>query len=185
LQGEISTAYDGKRRRLFPFVCPCGIAILIPKHCLSERRYCSVNCTAKPDTRVDIVCALCSKTRKLERSKVNVSKTGIHFCSRRCKDEAQSLEVGILKLDHYGDGKRTYRQRALKLLGAKCSVCGYDEYIEMLDVDHKDSNRGNNQLENLQVLCVWHHALKTRLGGLAQFGQSAAPATQMSAVRIC
>lgn len=32
----------------------------------------------------------------------------------------------------------------------------------MLDVDHIDSNRSNAALSNLQILCIWCHALKTR-----------------------
>jgi hypothetical protein len=34
--------------------------------------------------------------------------------------------------------------------------------LEMLDVDHIDNDRSNNELENLQILCVWCHSLKTR-----------------------
>lgn len=40
--------------------------------------------------------------------------------------------------------------------------CGYHKYEQMLDVDHINSNRKDNKLCNLQVLCVWCHALKTR-----------------------
>jgi hypothetical protein len=36
----------------------------------------------------------------------------------------------------------------------------------MLDVDHIDGNRTNHDLSNLQVLCVWDHACKTRLGAV-------------------
>ena len=32
----------------------------------------------------------------------------------------------------------------------------------MLDVHHKDENRSNNKIENLEVLCVWCHAVLTR-----------------------
>src|SRR5438876_2230962 len=32
----------------------------------------------------------------------------------------------------------------------------------MLDVDHLDNDRTNNSLDNLRVVCVWCHALKTR-----------------------
>lgn len=56
----------------------------------------------------------------------------------------------------------TYRVRAMKEYGAFCTQCGYDKDPKMLDVDHIDSNRKNNALENLQVLCVWCHAAKTR-----------------------
>lgn len=60
------------------------------------------------------------------------------------------------------DAKTTYRVRALQEYGAFCNWCGYSDEVKMLDVDHIDSNRSNSKLENLQVLCVWCHALKTR-----------------------
>jgi hypothetical protein len=58
--------------------------------------------------------------------------------------------------------KSTYRMRALKTHGAYCDYCGYGFAVQMLDVHHIDSNRENNDLDNLQVLCVWCHALETR-----------------------
>jgi hypothetical protein len=32
----------------------------------------------------------------------------------------------------------------------------------MLDVHHKNNDRNDNRLKNLEVLCVWCHALHTR-----------------------
>lgn len=33
---------------------------------------------------------------------------------------------------------------------------------ELLDVHHVDGNRKHNKIENLEVLCVWCHAIVTR-----------------------
>jgi len=87
----------------------------------------------------------------------------LFFCNRECKDSAQGID-GIKEIQplHYKDGCGSYRARALKKYGVYCTKCGYDEYEEMLDVDHIDSDRSNNKIKNLQVLCVWCHALKTR-----------------------
>jgi hypothetical protein len=67
-------------------------------------------------------------------------------------------------------GKASYRQRALKKYGRECGnqscqirAAGIVIPEEMLDVDHIDNDRENNSLENLKVLCVWCHAVKTRL----------------------
>lgn len=40
--------------------------------------------------------------------------------------------------------------------------CAYDAHEQMLDVHHRDGDRKNNKIENLEVLCVWCHALETR-----------------------
>ena len=161
-----SDEYDGVKRKLYHKVClECGKDFLVPKHRYDEKKYCSLDCANKGQRIREIVtCSKCQKPFERIRAHLHRSKTGLLFCSRKCKDEAQSLEGGIEELqpDHYGDGLSSYRQRAIKHYGAVCSVCGYKEYEQMLDVDHINSDRSNASLENLQVLCVWCHALKTR-----------------------
>jgi len=63
-----------------------------------------------------------------------------------------------------------YRKKALNFLphrcnNEKCIIQKNNIKLEtyLLDVDHLDKNRANNQLENLQFLCLYCHALKTRL----------------------
>jgi hypothetical protein len=63
----------------------------------------------------------------------------------------------------------SYRQRAIKANGARCSSpdCPLRRAEipvprKMLDVDHRDGDRSNNAQDNLVVLCVWCHATKTR-----------------------
>lgn len=51
----------------------------------------------------------------------------------------------------------TYRNFALAYLPNACNICGYCKYIEVLDVHHKDGDRGNNILSNLEVLCPTCH----------------------------
>lgn len=43
-----------------------------------------------------------------------------------------------------------YRSKALDEYGAICSDCGSEESVE---VHHKDRDRSNNDIENLEVLC--------------------------------
>ena len=86
---------------------------------------------------------------------------GIAFCSRECKNKAQSLtgKCKIIRPAHYGlgNGKYDYRIRALKKYGSVCSSCNYDEHKELLHVHHIDLNRDNNKLNNLIVLCPTCH----------------------------
>ena len=44
---------------------------------------------------------------------------------------------------------------------ARCEKCGLDQWLGLpisLELDHIDGNRGNNQLENLAILCPNCHA---------------------------
>ena len=54
------------------------------------------------------------------------------------------------------DKRDGYRLVALETLPNKCSVCGYN-VISILLVHHKDQNRENNDIGNLDVLCPTHH----------------------------
>lgn len=109
---------------------------------------------------------MCNKIIRRNKSKLLNSKSGIYFCSRECKDKGQSLEFGLKEIwpNHYGlsDGHNDYRDRALRKYGAVCNDCGYNLSKKMLDVHHIDSNRSNNEIGNLRVLCVWCHAMETR-----------------------
>lgn len=160
-----SATYDGKQRNLYPAQCEvCGATYYAPSHRLAKRRFCSLDCTRKGTrTRETLTCAWCQTPFERIPSKLDRSKYGLSFCSRDCKNKAQSIDgIESIRPGHFTTGKSVYRQRAIKEYGAKCRQCGYDQCEAMLDVDHKDNNRANNALDNLDVLCVWCHALKTR-----------------------
>lgn len=162
MKTKIGTEYDGKPRNLFAKICvTCANEFWVPRHVYDSKRFCSRDCIVFPDSRIDVLCNRCGKTF-LGRARRPL-RTGLRFCSRQCKDFSQRLDgIKALHPAAYGNGQSSYRQRALRDLGPRCVKCGYDEDIRMLDVDHIDSDRSNNRIDNLQVLCVWDHALKTR-----------------------
>lgn len=90
-----------------------------------------------------------------------MSRHGIYFCSRTCKDKGQRLGgIKVIQPDHYGTGKteHRYRERFLSSGGVlKCSRCGYDEFPCSVEVHHKDEDRQNAALENLVPLCANCH----------------------------
>jgi len=47
---------------------------------------------------------------------------------------------------------RSLKIRLLQQRGKKCGRCNYNKY-EILQVHHKDRNRSNNELENLELIC--------------------------------
>lgn len=156
------TFYGKHRRTLTKAECAtCGKVYYTRKH--RPAKYCSKDCQYAED-RVDLACSYCGKQFTRAKSDLVNSKSGLYFCSRECKDSAQRLESGLADIHplHYGNGIHSYREKAFRDLPARCNHCGYDEMEKMLDVHHKDGSRENNSLDNLEILCVWCHALETR-----------------------
>jgi 5-methylcytosine-specific restriction endonuclease McrA len=50
-----------------------------------------------------------------------------------------------------------YRKIAFDHLPHKCSVCGFDKDVRLLEVHHIDEDRQNNYLNNLIILCPTCH----------------------------
>lgn len=126
-------------------------------------KYCSLSCSSKrpkPPKAPNFICANCSTSFYRSPSSAKGSKSGLMFCSRRCKEEMQSLKNGIspIQPSHYGNGSGiNYRILAYRYYDKKCNVCGYDKHPEILVVHHKDHDRTNNELDNLEILCPTHH----------------------------
>lgn len=106
-------------------------------------------------------CALCGT--KFERIKLSVSKSGLRFCSRKCKDEGQKLKYNLKDIwpNHYDTGIPDYRQLGIEYYGKSCLRCGFDKAVV---VHHRDRNRQNNQVSNLEVLCYNCHAIEHKVG---------------------
>lgn len=167
MRSKVSDQYDGKRRTLYETQCHhCSQILWLPKHLLNKPRYCGVACSSNAQQhQIQVSCALCGKDFTVTPSRKNKSKSGFHFCSRTCKDRAQHHDgIQAIHPSHYNDptGSRYYRKRALREKGKGCERCDYNEVEQMLDVHHIDGDRSNNKMKNLEVLCVWCHALDTR-----------------------
>jgi len=63
---------------------------------------------------------------------------------------------------HYGETLADYRDIVFKIHGKqrKCERCNYDNHIAAIVVHHKDRNRSNNDISNLEVLCANCHAIE-------------------------
>lgn len=87
------------------------------------------------------------------KRKSKISKTGLYFCCREHKDLAQKSSSGIEEMRpfSYIDGRRIDYRKLVVL--TQCDRCGYDDVKDILVVHHKDRNRSNNRMGNLEVLC--------------------------------
>ena len=153
----VSDVWDGQKRKLSSHNClQCGKEFFAPLK--AEAKYCNKECNGlHKRTRIEVSCFRCGK--KFERHLNKIQER--NYCSRFCKERDQEAG-GPLALPHYGSGSQHYRPRALRAHGKKCNLCGFDEDERMLDVHHRDGDRSNGHINNLEVLCVWCHALHTR-----------------------
>lgn len=94
------------------------------------------------------------------------------YCSTKCRNRYISYQwrvrKGLIKKPGVGSGGNqkgennhrykngigTYSKRAFAHYGKKCSRCGSCKFLL---VHHKDENRENNELSNLEVLCKSCH----------------------------
>lgn len=126
-----------------------------PMYCCKECQLKALNNGAYTDRgRVTVICAECGTELTRPLSEVAKSKTGKCFCNKSCAAKHNNKLYPKRSVDLLES--TNYRRKALEVYGAKCSVCGY-AIVEVLEVHHKDSNRDNNNIENLDVLCPTHH----------------------------
>lgn len=135
-----------------------------------QGKFCNRSCSAKYNgtKRIkpkipNVMCAYCHKNFYLSPSKQHNSKSGLFFCCRDHKDAAQRIG-GIKEImpSHYGDTLKDYRCLVYKVAGKPkiCERCGYDKHEAAIIVHHKDRDRENNDLDNLEVLCANCHAIE-------------------------
>jgi len=75
------------------------------------------------------------------------------YCSRACVNKASKE---IWKPEFSTVRKNMFKRNML----TACERCGYNEHTLILGVHHKDRNRKNNDLSNLEVLCPNCHSLE-------------------------
>lgn len=113
------------------------------------------------EQRAEQVCDYCGEKYFVALSKAGRSKSGFNFCCREHKDLAQRIDSGdkfaSLRPEHYNNGEKNYREVAMRTLENKCDCCGWDEDVRILEVHHVDSNRNNNSIDNLAILCPTCH----------------------------
>lgn len=153
----------GKRRKAEKAICKkCGIEFLrrLGKyHGQKKQEYCSLACGRKAkENKQCVVCQVCKKEMWRSPSKIAAAKHGYQFCSRKCKEYAQSIDGNLkdIQPSHYNNGDSNYQEKALRNLPHKCVGCG-EEHEFLLCVHHIDGSRTNNNLSNLEIVCANCH----------------------------
>ncbi len=116
------------------------------KYETNNQKFCSAQCNSKYISEFNIVsaCKMCGKEIKIKHLYNNHE----HFCGTTCKKQYSVI-----------NRKKDYRNKAYIAYGKICSRCNS---VKNLLVHHKDSNRLNNNIENLEVLCRKCHSKLTR-----------------------
>ena len=108
------------------------------------KAFCSQGCFGL-FCRKEVPCVTCGKLmlagdnkKTCSRACSNIHRTGIGYNKGSPKDKVKSQKA--LKI------------RLLEIRGKVCERCKYAGY-QILQVHHKDRNRNNNSLENLELIC--------------------------------
>jgi predicted nucleic acid-binding Zn ribbon protein len=120
-----------------------------PSEIKNGRIFCSQDCYGKAN-RKEVSCVMCGSPIPARKN----AKT----CSRAC---ANKNRIGMsYKNNRPHDIVKNQRALKLRLLstrGHTCERCKYSK-IEILQVHHRDRDRDNNALSNLELICPNCHA---------------------------
>jgi hypothetical protein len=81
------------------------------------------------------------------------------YCSVKCQaHERHSLIIEKIENGDTNQTHRQYRSYLISKFGASCMMCGWSKVnpitnLVPLEMDHIDGNSGNNNLENLRLIC--------------------------------
>ena len=153
---------SGKTRKFTICSCDiCGAEYRRASRHLGETstKFCSQRCKGM-SSRIKSKCGHCNTEFYVEPSRAKASKSGIVFCSRKCKDLGQKYIQEIWP-EHYFSSKE-YRKLAFNKLPNHCNRCGFS-VLEALEVHHIDRDRKNNLISNLEILCANCHTIEHKL----------------------
>jgi 5-methylcytosine-specific restriction endonuclease McrA len=113
------------------------------------RMFCSQACFGI-SCRKEVPCVVCGapilasmNKKTCSRGCANRRRAGIRYRLNRPKDKVKT--------------QRILKAQLLEARGQACERCKYGTY-QILEVHHKDRNRDNNELTNLELICPNCHA---------------------------
>lgn len=116
------------------------------------KHYCP-NCKAQNTGKI-VTCAYCGKRIRRVNSDIKKNQSGYFYCSKSCGNAHKNI---IRAKNGEWDDSNNYRLKAFNSFEHRCMICGWDEDERILEVHHLDSNRENNDISNLSILCPTCH----------------------------
>jgi len=128
----------------------CGTQFTSLSSQSNPKKYCSKHCYYQSQVGrglTSYTCQYCEKTF------LDSASHKRKYCSKSCVNKA-----------NYKVFKPSFTTVRKALITRKmindCERCGYNKYPAILGVHHKDRNRNNNNLSNLEVLCPMCHSIE-------------------------
>lgn len=131
------------------------------------KAFCSMACYGI-SCRKESPCVVCG----------NPVLSGLHriTCSRSCSNtHRKGIQYKINRPRDKVVSQRALKVRLIQASGSQCGRCSYNK-VEILHVHHKDRNRENNNLDNLELICPnchfeEHYLEKSWLKGIINNGE--------------
>ena len=159
---ELVSDYANRRTEVMVKCVDCGETFSFkPVNVYSDSKYggCA-NCLFKNNYK-QYTCLECGK--QIYKHKNRLAKSGLVFCSRVCGNVYKNRQR--INLTNSAE----YRRNAFLAYSHKCAICGYEDEEDVLEVHHIDSNRKNNNISNLIILCpICHKKLTLKLYKLSK-----------------
>lgn len=106
-----------------------------------------------------ISCFTCKKNVYKTAVQIARSKSKKYFCSKSCQTQWRNKEFSGEKHKNWTGGFSRYRDLLIRAgIPVKCAKCKIQD-SRILAVHHIDSNHKNNDVKNLQWLCMNCHHL--------------------------
>jgi 5-methylcytosine-specific restriction endonuclease McrA len=165
----------------------CQKEFYVPHNRKHTAKYCSKQCAGVGQMSRGVkACEECGVEFEFISTRANTAK----YCSRKCYYKSLKGKGSVkYTCRHCGEyffdapsrnrkycsrscinksSKKTFKPKYTTVRKAmisrdlikSCNRCGYSEHPEILGVHHKDRNRKNNDISNLEVLCPNCHSLE-------------------------
>ena len=109
-----------------------------------QKVFCSTACFGI-SCRKEVPCVICGK--------LILSSANKKTCSRGCANKNRTgIQYKINSPRDKVNSQKALKIRLLEVRGKNCERCKYNNY-RILQIHHKDRNRNNNSLENLELIC--------------------------------